>query len=367
MSIQDPISKKEYSEEMLKLAMSKGNLSYEFLCSEIKKGRLILLSNGSILKRGYTTGTCAAAAAKAAALLLLNKECRKVEIITPIGIKAELNVDFIDRENCIAGVKVDSGDHQKDAFNGLLICAKAKPSKKLSIKAGEGVGVVKKSGLGFKVGEKNIFPHVLKNIEDNLKSLSIEAEIEIFVPQGREIARKTSLAELGIEEGIPIFGTTGFIEPYAESYYHVIDFLISDIKDRIGISTGRTSKKFAVEKLGFPEEKIVVAGNFVLYAAEKSTAEYKAIFCLPAKICDLLQVQPVEYFDLNLDLNSNLNSNLKLKFNSVRELVEYLKVNQKLKLERFFNELAAKLARKTGGDVYVFDYDGDILGCYTTR
>ncbi len=355
MSAVDPVSGKEYSEETLKLAVSRGNLSYEFLCSEIKKGRIILLPNGAILRRGYTTGTCAAAAAKAAALLLLGRECEKVEVITPIGIKAELNVAYIDRENCIAGVEVDSGDHGKDAFNGLLICAKAKHSDKLVIKAGDGIGVVKRSGLGIKVGEKNIFPHVLKNIEDNLKDIlknsKAEVEIEIFVPKGREVAEKTSLPELGIEGGIPIFGTTGFIEPYSESYKHVIDFLISDIKDRVGISTGRTSKKFAVEKLGFPEEKIVVAGDYVLYAAEKSRADYKAIFCLPAKICDLLQIQPWEYFD-------------NLRFNSVRELVELLKEEgERSKLETFFNQLAAKLARKTGADVYVFDYDGNILGC----
>ncbi|MEM2925411.1 MAG: cobalt-precorrin-5B (C(1))-methyltransferase [Methanocellales archaeon] len=346
MTIIDPISGKEYSEEILKLAMAKGNLSYEFLCSEIKKGRIILLQDGAILRRGYTTGTCAAAAAKAAVLLLLGEYLDKVEVITPIGIKAELDIAFIDRENCIAGVKVDSGDHKKDTFNGLLICAKAKPSEKLVIKAGEGIGVVRKSGLGIKVGEKNIFPHVLKNIEDNLKAIKAEVEIEIFVPQGREIAKKTSLPELGIEDGIPIFGTTGFIEPYSDCYKHALDFLINDIRDRVGISTGRTSKKFAVEKLGFPERNIVVAGDYVLYAVERSKAIYKAIFCLPAKICDLLQIQPKDYF-------ANLN------FNTVRELVELLGENER---SRFFNELAAKLARKTGAEVYVFDYQGNIIG-----
>lgn len=346
MSIVDPLTGMEYSEETLKLALNRG-LSYDFLCREIQRGRIILLQDGSILRRGYTTGTCAAAAAKAAALLLLGEQFEKVEVITPIGIKAELKVAFVDRENCIAGVKVDSGDHGKDAFNGLLICARAKPSRGLLIKAGEGIGVVKKSGLGIKVGEKNIFPHVLKNIEDNLKTIKAEVEVEIFVPQGREIAEKTSLPELGIEGGIPIFGTTGFIEPYSDCYKHVIDFLIRDIRDRVGISTGRTSKKFAMEKLGFPEKNIVVAGDYVLYAVERSKAMHKAIFCLPAKICDLLEIEPREYF-------------ANLKFNSVRELVELLEMDEK---SRFFNMLAVKLAHKTNAEVYVFDYEGNILGC----
>jgi len=354
MSVVDPISGKEYSEETLKLAMKKRDLSYEFLSNGIKKGRIILLPNGTILRRGYTTGTCAAAASKTATLLLLGKDCRKVEVITPVGVKAELDVAMIDKEKCIAGVRVDSGDHGKDSFNGLLICAKAKHSRRLVIKTGDGIGVVKRKGMGIKVGEKNIFPHILKNIEANLKDISTEVELEIFVPDGRETARKISLSEMGIEGGIPIFGSNGFIEPYAESYTHVIDFLVSDIKGKIGVSTGRTSKKFAVEKLGFPEKNIVVAGDFVLYAVEKSHAEYKVIFCLPAKICDLLDVHANEHFDV--------------KFSSVRELVELLRENQKSKLESFFNSLAEKLAQKTDADVYVFDYTGDTLAsCIIAR
>lgn len=353
MSLVDPISEKEYSDEILKLAMKKENLSYDFLSSEIKRGRIILLPDGSILRRGYTTGTCAVAASKAAVILLSGKDCRKVEVKTPVGIKAEIDVELIDRERCIAGVRVNSGDYKGDAFDGLLICAKAKYSKELIIKAGEGIGVVKRNGMGIKVGEKDIFPHILKNIEENLKNISTEVELEIFVPDGKEIAKKTSLSELGIEDGIPIFGSTGFIEPYTQSYTHVIDFLLSDKKDKIGVSTGRISKKFAVERLGFPEKNIVVAGNFVLYAVEKSHAEHKIIFSMPAKICDLLEVNAEEHFDV--------------KFSSIRELVELLRKNQKSKIEKIFNSLAEKLAQKTGADVYVFDYEGGILGSYIAQ
>jgi hypothetical protein len=209
----------------------------------------------------------------------------------------------------------------------------------------------KKNGLG-KVGAPDIYPHILTNIEANVKEvLSGGVEIEIFVPEGEEIAKNTVLPVLGIEGGIPIFGATGFIEPYTNGgYKHVIDFLVRDTKDVIVVSTGAASKRFAVEKLNFPEDKIVVAGNFVLYAIEKSKAEKKVISTMPAKICDMLGIDAHEHFDF--------------EFSSVGQLVERLKKTDYERLKTFFDTLAGKLSQKTDADVYVFDNSGDMLACF---
>ena len=83
----DPVSGREYPEELIKRAAKMNNIGYDALIEHIKKGRVVLLENGRILKRGYTTGTCATAASKAAALLLAGKEVKKVEVTTPIGVK----------------------------------------------------------------------------------------------------------------------------------------------------------------------------------------------------------------------------------------------------------------------------------------
>ncbi len=346
----DPVSGKEYHEELIKTAVKTNSISYNALIELIKRGRVVLLEDGKILKRGYTTGTCAAAASKAAALLLVGKEVKQIEVTTPIGVKAEMKVESADKANCVACVRVDSGDYKGDTFNGMLICAKARRFPVFSIRAGKGIGIIKKVGLG-KVGMPDIYPHILKNIEANVKEVLPGVEIEIFVPRGEEIAKNTVLPSVGIEGGIPIFGATGFVEPYTDGgYKHVIDFLVKDIKDVLGVSTGAASKRFAIEKQNFPEDKIIIAGNFVLYAIERSKAEKKVIFTMPAKICDMLGINAHEHFDF--------------EFSSVGELVERLKKTNYEKLKTFFGNLAKELSRKTDADVYVFDSSGDMLGCF---
>lgn len=350
----EPVSGKEYPENLIKTAAKMSCISYEVLLEEISRGRVVLLEDGKILKRGYTTGTCAAAASKAAALLLAGKEAKEVEITTPVGVKAVIAVERQDEEECTACVRVDSGDYKGDTFNGILICAKAHHFPGFSIKAGKGIGIIKKEGLG-KVGAPDIYPHVLKNIEESVNEVLTGVEIELFVPEGEELAKDTVLPTLGIEGGIPIFGSTGFVEPYTGGdYEHVIDFLIRDKKDVLGVSTGEKSKRIAVEKLGFPGDNIVVAGNFVCYALEKSEAKKKVIFTMPAKLCDMLGIDAHDHFEF--------------EFSSVGELVERLKREDYERLKAFFSALAEKLAQKTDADVYVFDNSEDLLGvCSATE
>ena len=349
--MRDPVSGREYPEALILTAAEINTISYDALIEEIKRGRVVLLEDGKILKRGYTTGTCATAASKAAALLYAGKEAKKVEVTTSAGIKVEMAVENADAEESMACVRVDSGDYKGDTFSGLLICARARQFPVFAIRAGKGIGIIKKAGLG-KVGAPDIYPHILMDIETNVKEvIAGGVEIEIFVPEGEEIAKDTVLPMLGIEGGIPIFGATGFIEPYTEDgYKHVIDFVVRDIREILGVSTGEKSKRIAVEKLNFPADNIVVAGNFVCYAIEKSKAKKKVIFAMPAKICDMLEIDAHDHFDL--------------EFSTVAELVERLKSTDYERLKSFFHALAADLARKNGADVYVFDNSGDTLGSF---
>jgi len=71
---------------------------------------------------------------------------------------------------------------------------------------------------------------------------------------------------------------------------------------------------------------------------------------MPAKICDMLDIDAHDHFDL--------------EFSTVAELVERLKVADYERLKSFFHALAEDLARKNGADVYVFDNSGDTVGSF---
>ncbi len=83
MSIIDPVNKSKIPEEWI----NKSKMPRDELEEGIKSGMLVVLSDGSVLKRGYTTGTTATVAAKAA-VLSLRKDVDKVSVPTPVGLRA---------------------------------------------------------------------------------------------------------------------------------------------------------------------------------------------------------------------------------------------------------------------------------------
>ncbi|MDD4749368.1 MAG: cobalt-precorrin-5B (C(1))-methyltransferase, partial [Methanosarcinaceae archaeon] len=78
---------------------------------KVASGMVVVLSDGSLLKRGYTTGTTATAAAKAA-VLSLKKKVEKISVPTPVGLRAQLKVERA--EKGWASVKKINNDHESD-------------------------------------------------------------------------------------------------------------------------------------------------------------------------------------------------------------------------------------------------------------
>ena len=94
--------------------------------------------NKGALRRGYTTGTCAAAAAQAAAwMLLAGTRVEKAAVTLPGGMRLELAVE---EERSGAGwascaVRKDSGD-DPDVTDGLLVWATVSASPIKTEKSG---------------------------------------------------------------------------------------------------------------------------------------------------------------------------------------------------------------------------------------
>lgn len=170
------------------------------------------------LRLGYTTGSCATAAALSAAKMLVDEGSDILKLETPSGITLILEVlnKKVDGEYAFSEIRKSSGD-DPDVTDGILIGAKVRKrnDENIVISGGEGVGIIKRKGLFGKVGEPAINPMPRKMIEDALKPLG-GFDVEIYVPNGREIAKKTYNENMGIEGGISIIGTTGIVHPMSE-------------------------------------------------------------------------------------------------------------------------------------------------------
>jgi cobalt-precorrin-5B (C1)-methyltransferase len=234
------------------------------------------------LRYGISTGACAAAAAKAALITLLDKPVGRVGIPTPIGLRLEVPVEEclkIDSETASACVVKDSGD-DVDVTNGLKIIATVRVTDdgKVTIKGGEGVGVVTKPGLPVPVGEPAINPVPRIMIENAVREVLPHgkgAEVSLSVPRGREAAEKTLNLKMGIVGGISILGTTGVVKPYSPEAYRrslalQIDIALTRGYEHIFLVPGNIGGEFAKQIFKAPEDAIVQTGDFVGYLLRKA-------------------------------------------------------------------------------------------------
>src|SRR5215510_11718253 len=115
------------------------------------------------LRRGWTTGACAAAAAKAAYAALLTGEFPDpVEILLPKGDRPSFTLarQSLTAARATAGIVKDAGD-DPDVTHGALILSHVRllpPGAGVVFRAGKGVGIVTRPGLPIPVGEPAINP-----------------------------------------------------------------------------------------------------------------------------------------------------------------------------------------------------------------
>ena len=229
------------------------------------------------LRCGYTTGSCAAAAAKAAAQMLITGEIlSSVTIGTPKGIDLHLMVlePFVNINYAECAVKKDSGD-DPDITNGMLVFAKvSRTFSGVHIKGGKGIGVVTKSGLDQPVGESAINSVPRKMITEAVLEIAEKYDyrdgfcVEIFAPDGENIAKKTYNPRIGIEGGISIIGTSGIVEPMSSKA--LVDTIRIEANMRYAqgyrnllLSLGNYSESFIHKSMPFAFEKSVKCSNFI--------------------------------------------------------------------------------------------------------
>ncbi len=233
------------------------------------------------LRRGWTTGACAAAATRAAFhAILTGRFPDPVRITLPGGqtpafalARESLSAD---RRQAGAGIIKDAGD-DPDVTHGALVQVrldwKPQATNTLTYAAGEGVGTVRLPGLPLAVGEPAINPVPRAMIRKEVDALRDEHGVRgalvvtVSIPGGEALAARTMNGRLGIEGGLSILGTTGIVVPYScASWIHAIHRGV-DVARALGLphlaaATGSTSEAAARERLDLQEQAWIDMGDF---------------------------------------------------------------------------------------------------------
>ncbi|MDV0444386.1 cobalt-precorrin-5B (C(1))-methyltransferase [Methanorbis rubei] len=244
----------------------------------------VLTANGTVLRRGFTTGTTAAAAAFAAVASLHGEDIAEAEITLPCNIMA--NVPAKGR-NGRGEARKFAGDYPDDITAGILICAEAKPADATTLIAGEGIGRFSRATPRYAEGEPAISPQardeILSAIESACRAAGIAAaEVLLTIPDGRRIGALTLNPKVGVLDGISVVGTTGFVEPWDDHLTETLAERISAAKDVV-ITTGRTGLRFS--RLLFPDYEVVLAGSKISEALAAAASCRNVVICgLPGLI-----------------------------------------------------------------------------------
>lgn len=231
------------------------------------------------LRRGWTTGACAAAAARAAYEALITGQFPDpVSIRLPRGetpafalARQEIGEGF-----ALAGIVKDAGD-DPDVTHGVLVCAHVSLRSSRSgvvFKAGQGVGTITRPGLPLAPGEPAINPGPRKMIAEAIAETAArfgekgDVTVEVSIPGGEAIALKTLNPRLGIVGGLSVLGTTGVVVPYScsawiHSIHRGIDVACAAGIAHIAGATGSTSEAAVKVLHNLPEIALIDMGDFV--------------------------------------------------------------------------------------------------------
>ena len=230
------------------------------------------------MRKGWTTGACAAAGVQAAySALLTGRFPDPVTIRLPKGQEPSfpLSEKHLDVARATVGIIKDAGD-DPDVTDGaeiVVTVVTAPEGTGVRFRAGAGVGTVTRPGLELDIGEPAINAAPRRMMEDIVASLAAahgvtgDVEITVSIPGGEALAEKTTNGRLGIVGGLSILGTTGIVIPYScsswiHSIHRGIDVARASGLDHVAASTGRTSEAAVTEMYGLDMVALIDMGDF---------------------------------------------------------------------------------------------------------
>ncbi|HZQ37154.1 MAG TPA: cobalt-precorrin-5B (C(1))-methyltransferase [Dehalococcoidia bacterium] len=349
------------------------------------------------MRTGYTTGACAAAAAAAATSALLSGAAvDSATIWLPAGREGTFAIARceIGPDGVMCGVIKDAGD-DPDVTHGAEIRATVSrcDAPGIELRGGEGVGRVTLPGLGLAIGGPAINPVPRRMILDEVrKAAGATLEqcglvVEISVPRGEEIARKTLNARLGIVGGISILGTTGIVRPYSTASYRAsvgqgIDVAAANGQSEVVLSTGGRSEQFAQRLIDLPEVCFVEMGEFTGFALKRAAQRRMRRATLAGMIGKFSKIAHGHFmthvagnrvdpaFLAGLAGRAGASPDLQQQMANANTARHVQELAQAHGLDRFFDLVAGATAASSNAHVHgalaveaiLFDFDGRVLG-----
>ncbi|MBA7474539.1 Cobalt-precorrin-5B C(1)-methyltransferase [subsurface metagenome] len=269
--MRDPVTDFEYPRAWVAACRSPD------LLPDVRRGLAVLTASGSVLRRGFTTGTTAAAACKAAVLSLALDTVEEVDVTLPCGIGVRIPVDaYRGRASCWK----DAGDYPSDVTAGLEFVATAVPSLSGGVQfvPGEGIGSFGRNTHRHLQGTPAISAPALDCIRRSIDEAVLEAGLHgttviLTISRGAAVAQKTLNPKVGVHGGISVLGTTGLVEPWDDHMMEGVLDRIARAPGEVVLTTGRLGLRYS--RLLFPEREAILVGSQlreVLRAADGDAA-----------------------------------------------------------------------------------------------
>ncbi|MBC6480500.1 MAG: cobalt-precorrin-5B (C(1))-methyltransferase [Hormoscilla sp. GM7CHS1pb] len=223
-------------------------------------------------RTGYTLPVFAVAAAKAALVHALAptdaKDVKQAISLDLLPGTADIpihQVASLDASSALAIAISDPGDNL-DLTRNTQIWAWVKLScrgeESLVLEAGEGLGKTT-------TGQPAIYSYARKLFQSNLLPIvpaERTATVCIIMPEGRQLAKRTSNEAFGIIEGLSLLGTSGISQPlsaadHLEAFRQELQQKVKD-ESHLVFCLGSNGRQVA-QGLPIPETAIVQTGNWI--------------------------------------------------------------------------------------------------------
>ncbi len=219
-------------------------------------------------RAGYTLPVFAVAAAKAAIQYgLADQSLAQVELDLLPGVAeiAIAQIARLDDHSILAVTLSDPGDNLDLTRNTPIwawVQLMPRQTEALILQAGEGVGkTLDQKPAIYRYARQLFDANVLPLIPATLTAV-----VKIILPEGRELAKRTSNEAFGILEGLALLGTSGISQPLsAEEHLATLQAQLSEklqTRSEIVLCIGQNGIQTA-QRLGIPEIAIAQTGNWI--------------------------------------------------------------------------------------------------------